>query len=334
MLFAANLPIVSLLQRKLESYSSTRIIISKSFVTAALGGAVMFWFKGPVLSATIHQYCRSHPYFCIFSILAYVYFRNICPLFRNHCLYAFSWNGEATLEIFLLHHHLFLTSYGTSAGNTVLTIIPGWPKCNILFVTIIFICICRKVHALTLYLRDALLPAHDEQMSGRVLGIMGMLFACSYVLSVTLEKSHLVSASTLIMLCVFCGVLLYQSITDMTWRNYYTNVLSVNNKSSESVRSRGRSRPRPHQDLLSNINVSDDEEEDENDDDDDDQLSTRTEDTIDEMYEMMNNPVVKLSPPIIGAFSLFVLGLTWHAMFLRGNSDFHFLFYPSKLITS
>lgn len=125
MTFAANHPVTSLLMRKLEAIGPPSEIIFKSIVASLLVGATAVWAMGP-FSSSIYVYDATNPYFGLLPVLCYVYLRNSAVHWRNCHVAIFKAVGAHSLEIYLLHHHLFLAGGGTAKK----TFIPGYPACN------------------------------------------------------------------------------------------------------------------------------------------------------------------------------------------------------------
>ena len=148
MVFAANFPITSLFFRKLEAPGQSKLIeiLAKSIVGIGLLLASYLWFTGPFLQPK-QIYNATNAYFGFIPVISYIYFRNINPTLRSHSIDLFHNVGKTTLETYLMQHHIWLTSNAKS----LLILIPGWPKVNMLLVTFIYAIVSRRV-SICLYL--------------------------------------------------------------------------------------------------------------------------------------------------------------------------------------
>ena len=219
MVFAINQPIASLQLRKLESLGVLQHILAKGLIITAMSLAVFLWSTGP-LKMSMAAYNMSQPYFGIIPVLAFVYLRNVNATTREHHIGLLSWLGKYSLEVYLLHHHVF-----TDTGCVVF--IAGYPRCNFLFVTLLLLFAARVLHRLTTILRHMVLSKEDErqcmQSAVRIVGGLTIL----YLLGKALSWADMVSVGTISTITVVCGILLYQTILDITWAEYRENGLEV-----------------------------------------------------------------------------------------------------------
>jgi N-acetylneuraminate 9-O-acetyltransferase len=113
MLFALHWPVTCWWFRTVEAQPLWLHVGAKAAVGLALcAGAA--GCGGHVL-----RYPTTQAYYGIVPILAYVYGRNLTPWLRRHTLQLWHRLGQITLETYLLHHHVWLSSN----GQTLLTLI-------------------------------------------------------------------------------------------------------------------------------------------------------------------------------------------------------------------
>ena len=215
MCYAINYPIVSLLQRKLEALTTTTKVISKGVTATALLVAFFLWAVGP-LDATKYAFNATHPYFAFIPILCYLYMRNINATLREHSVGFFKNIGRFSLEIYLLHHHLFLTNDGSS----VLILIPGYPKCNTLILLVLVVNVAKILKTTTDVVTTMLLPANDEAKCVRNVVIFGGAILITHAIAFVLRAIGILNLNTIATSIVILGVFIHQAIMDMTWNSY------------------------------------------------------------------------------------------------------------------
>ncbi len=214
MIFAANYPITSLFYRKLEALPPLKCWLGKLAVGAPLLLAFTMWAKGPFMLEKF-QYNITNPYFGFLPLITYIYFRNLTPSMRSHSLVLLNEIGRTTLETYLMQHHIWLTSN----AKTVLVLIPGWPKVNLLVVTCIYFTLSRKLYRLTLLLRGMLLP-NDLRKCVRSLAVMTFAIVLFYAIAMYMKMFGYANLSAVAIVSVICGYLLYQTVVDSTWQSY------------------------------------------------------------------------------------------------------------------
>jgi len=278
MIFAANTPISSLFIRKLEAQHTLKNrIMGKFIIGFSLIVVVLVWVMGP-LQTSVLEYSASHCYFGFIPVLAYVFFRNLTISLRQHTFELFIRFGEATLEAYLIHHHVLFTS----DGSTLLTLIPGSAKLNFFVLIMAYFGASRMLYKVTQYLSIMLLP-NNEKRCARSIGIISILVASFYALASALERLEVMNMGTIAVVSIICGILMYQTIVDISWKTYRDAApVTPNATMNTSFQGQGNDAPPVPRHL-------DDE-----------------------------NPVAKISPPIIGTFVVFFLGLAWHSMALTG----------------
>jgi len=283
MIFAADLPIVSLFYRKLEALPWYRCWLGKGSVGVVLLAALGMWASGPFQQEKV-VYNFSHPFFGFIPLVTYVYFRNITPSLRSHGVKLLQEIGKTTLETYLMQHHIWLTS----DAKTLLTVIPGYPKVNALVVTLVYFYTSRKLYGLTLSLKTMLLPNNDLKSCRRSMVALVAIVLLFQGLAFFLDSIGFSSLRTVGFVSILCGLLLYQTIMDTTWQSYHD--------SSETNEKKERYNDKENNDDESSI-----------------------------LLEMMGNRqlekdslVARISPPIIGAMVVLIIGLFWQGMAVSG----------------
>ncbi|KAL7548271.1 hypothetical protein ACHAWF_011562 [Thalassiosira exigua] len=217
MTFAVNSPIASLQLRKLESSNTVMTkVMAKGAIFSSLCAAVLAWIKGP------SKMPRTFPYFSMIPVLAFIYFRNSCTFMRKHHIGMLALLGKYSLEIYLLHHHAFI-------------LIPGYPRCNFLVVSLLTIFAALGLRHLTLILQHMLLPENDDGKCIRRASYAAVGFTILYVLAKLLRWAEMVSVGTLAPLVIVCGMLLYQTVLDVTWSEYCESGVRIKMDEEEST---------------------------------------------------------------------------------------------------
>ena len=166
MVFALNFPITSLFFRKLEAQPFHLHFAAKAAMGIVLLVASTMWVTGPFQLGKF-SYNQTNAYFGIVPVLTYIYFRNLTSWLRSNTMDLLHQIGKTTLETYLMQHHIWLTS----DAKTLLTLIPGWPKCNFLLVSIIYVIASRRLYQLTLFLRGMMLPNNRDVCIRNLLAI-------------------------------------------------------------------------------------------------------------------------------------------------------------------
>ncbi len=231
MLFAANFPITSLYYRKLEALPTWKCWLGKGIIAVGLLSLLAVWIIGP-FSQDKFDYNATNAYFGFIPLVTYIYLRNITPTLRKYSLKLLHEIGKTTLETYLMQHHIWLTSNAKS----LLTLIPGWPKVNMLVVTLIYFYTSRRLYRLTLYLRGMLLP-DDRTKCIHSLSAMGIFIGIFYLLASLLDRFGMTSLITVAIVSVLFGILLYQTIMDNTWETYHQSSKEHKDDSSYALNS-------------------------------------------------------------------------------------------------
>ena len=219
LLFALNFPIASLFFRLLEAQPLFYHIAAKCMMGAFMLTIMSLWILGP-LQLNELDYQDVNAYCGIIPVLSYVYFRNVTPWLRNHTLDLLHQIGKATLELYLLHHHIWLTSNSKS----VLTLIPGWPLMNFLVVTILYVFMSHRLFHITRYLRSMILPDNRGACLRNLLGLF-VTYGTFYILAALLHFVGMLNFLAVAFCSILFGWLLYQVIAART-RDFFVETTS------------------------------------------------------------------------------------------------------------
>ena len=283
MVFAANFPITSLFVRKLEAQPSKVIqVLAKAIVGIGLLLATYLWFTGPFLQPK-HIYNATNAYFGFIPLITYIYFRNISPTLRGHSIDLFHNVGKTTLETYLMQHHIWLTSNAKS----LLILVPGFPKVNMLLVTFIYVIVSKRLYKLTMFLRGMFLPDRDRSFCIRsYVAIFTCIFSF-YAIALSLAVLGLVSLPAIAIICLFCGFCLYQTIIEYTWLSYRQSAPPLSTGPESFL-------------------------------DDFMRMQSTTNPTITQMHREYESSTAKLTPPIIGLMVLMITGLFFQGIIAKG----------------
>lgn len=113
-------------------------------------------------------------------MLTYIYVRNLTPLLRTRYLEPLHSLGKITLETYLMQHHIWLTSN----AKTLLVVVPGHPKVNMVVVTVSYVLVSRELYRLTMSLRGMCLPDSLSACLKNLAGIAATLGAAVAVAKV------------------------------------------------------------------------------------------------------------------------------------------------------
>jgi hypothetical protein len=278
MIFALNYPITSLFFRKLEAQPLMWEVLAKGAVGLALFGAFWVWLSGPFQQGKF-DYNQTNAYFGFIPLIAYIYFRNLTPWLRGHSMELLHQIGKTTLETYLLQHHIWLTSNAKS----LLTLVPGWPKVNMLVVTVIYFATARKLHHLTLYLRGIVLPNNKKECLRNISIFFGIIFGF-YALAFSLSSFGVLNLTTVGIVAIGLGALLYKACMDMTWEGFKESALAnrtptVEETVLEKMVGNGAGQPK------------------------------------------YDTPINVVSAPLVGVMVVLTMGLVWHGMAQIGGTS-------------
>jgi N-acetylneuraminate 9-O-acetyltransferase len=211
MLFAVNYPITSHFFRVVEAQPLFYHIAVKCVLGAVLLSALFVWTLVPSQNGDL-QYSQTNAYFGAVAVLTYVYVRNLSPWLRSHTLDLLHQMGKMSLETYLLHHHIWLSSN----AKTVLTLIPGWPMMNFLVVTFIYFCLSQRLYYVTLHLRGMILPDNRGACIRNILGLV-FIFGICMAITVFLQLFGMLNYIAIALCSIIFGWILYQLIVAQTW---------------------------------------------------------------------------------------------------------------------
>lgn len=154
MIFALNYPSTSLWVKKVEAMPARRQWVIKGVAAAALLSATAVW-AARILPLEKYDYNQKNAYFGVaIPVLTFIFVRNLSPLLRTRYLEPLHSLGKITLETYLMQHHVWLTSN----AKTLLVVIPGYPKLNLVVVGCSYVFLSRELYRLTMSLRGMCLP--------------------------------------------------------------------------------------------------------------------------------------------------------------------------------
>lgn len=278
MIFALNFPITSLFFRKLEAQPPVWHILAKTTMGIALVGAFYVWVTGPFQQNKV-DYNDTNAYFGFIPLITYIYMRNLTPYLRSHHMALLHRIGKTTLETYLMQHHIWLTSN----AKLLLTLIPGWPKVNMLLVTILYFLISRRLYDLTLYLRGIILPNNKKQCFQN-LGVLVAIMISFYTLAHTFKSFGILTLTSAGIVSLICGIIIYQTVMEMSWQAYKESVLTNRKPTIEETMVEKMVGPGAGQPKFDSL-------------------------------------LAKLAPPVVGLLSLAVIGSIWHGLSQVGASS-------------
>ncbi|CAN0352598.1 unnamed protein product [Ectocarpus fasciculatus] len=186
MIFALNYPATAQWVKKIESLPFGRQWAIKGSVAAVMLSATAWWAAN-ILPLEKLVYNQKNAYFGVaIPVLTYIYVRNLTPLMRTRYLEPLHSLGKITLETYLMQHHIWLTSN----AKTLLVVVPGNPKLNMVVVTVCYVLVSRELYRLTMSLRGMCLPDELSACLRNLAGIAGTVAAC-----VAVAKALLVSGA-------------------------------------------------------------------------------------------------------------------------------------------
>eukprot|EP00903_Cladosiphon_okamuranus_P018236 g16775.t1 len=173
MIFALNYPATAQWVKKIESLPFARQWAIKGSVAAVLLSATAWWAAN-ILPLEKLVYNQKNAYFGVaIPVLTYIYVRNLTPLLRTRYLEPLHSLGKITLETYLMQHHIWLTSN----AKTLLVVVPGHPKLNMVVVTVCYVLVSRELYRLTMSLRGMCLPDNLSSCLKNLAGIAATLGA-------------------------------------------------------------------------------------------------------------------------------------------------------------
>eukprot|EP00485_Elphidium_margaritaceum_P022510 CAMPEP_0202711152 /NCGR_PEP_ID=MMETSP1385-20130828/23008_1 /ASSEMBLY_ACC=CAM_ASM_000861 /TAXON_ID=933848 /ORGANISM="Elphidium margaritaceum" /LENGTH=869 /DNA_ID=CAMNT_0049370827 /DNA_START=719 /DNA_END=3328 /DNA_ORIENTATION=+ len=133
-------------------------------------------------------YNAMHPYTEIVPIFCYIVLRNIYDPLRPYFSRFLAWMGQITLETYIFQYHLYMIN----DAKTVLTVIPDYPLCNFIIVSIFYVWISRIAFDATNTLRNYFYPTRSKERNLQVfkttmvyIAVLTVLYIVSYIISLT-----------------------------------------------------------------------------------------------------------------------------------------------------
>lgn len=211
MLFAINHAVTSLTLRRLEKFGKMTEFLFKGIIACTITVALFLWFLGP-FHAKKYMYNAINAYFGFLPLLWYWFMRNATANLRSHHSEIFKTIGLYSLEIYLLHHHMFLSD----ETGSKLVITPGYPACNLLLILGMLLGVSKLLKGVTSVLISMFMANLSDKYaiwnSVALCGCLGTLYSMAMILDFFhLNAPQMVATATLI-----CGILLYQAIVDIT----------------------------------------------------------------------------------------------------------------------
>lgn len=144
-------------------------------------------------------YNQKNAYFGVaIPVLSYIYLRNLSPTLRTRYLEPLHSLGKITLETYLMQHHIWLTSN----AKTLLVLVPGNPKLNMVLLSVSYVLVSRELYRLTMSLRGMCLP---DDLSSCLRNLAGIVVAIAAAMGVA--KALLVAgAGTVVCICVIAVI--------------------------------------------------------------------------------------------------------------------------------
>eukprot|EP01083_Nonionella_stella_P071573 192342_1 len=100
----------------------------------------------------MHPYTESIPIFC------YIILRNVHDGWRGYYSVFLAWMGQITLESYIFQYHLYMVN----DAKSILTVIPNYPLCNFMIVSVFYVWMSRIAFNTTNTLRNALYPPRSK----------------------------------------------------------------------------------------------------------------------------------------------------------------------------
>ena len=149
----------------------------KLFVSGLFLVAITIWFRH-LMWRDKYDYNIYHPYTSWVPILAYIYFRNLFPIFRTHYLDLFAWLGKITLETYISQLHIYMQD----DAKSLIIYIPGYPLLNFALATIIYILASYWLFHITIEFSAFLIPKDLKKVGVHIVVgtvIIGLSACCA-----------------------------------------------------------------------------------------------------------------------------------------------------------
>lgn len=216
--FAINQPISSLWRDKLDQqikFASLRMrstilaLAARVLVGVALvGTTVLVWICIQHSSARSADFFRpAMMYFYLLPILGFLYFRTCSRWLRQNFLPLFEIVGLFSLEGYVLHHHILLSSNGRS----ILTLLsPGWRKLGFTLTFALFLLLSYGLYAANYSISSMLFS--DPKTCSRKFAILATFWVGCAVLCSFLHWINLMQGWSIVFLIVVFGGIAFSSI--------------------------------------------------------------------------------------------------------------------------
>lgn len=182
MLFAYFYPNMEDWLQKVEARPLRTQILSKATVLAIITIPTLY-YSWIYLPLNKFDYNAIHPYWSFLPITCYIVYRNIIPGTRSLVLGLFQWSGKITLETYIVQFHFWLVH----DAKARLLYIDGYPLCNFLIATAIFIGISYVLFETTTTINEALIPTQfTSKMAMKRAAFVVTGYLCLYSFSAIL----------------------------------------------------------------------------------------------------------------------------------------------------
>jgi len=229
MIFALNIPIITTFCHKLEKRLFPDAWIGKAFIAVPLLILCLLWIRFCLVRDDKYSYNSIHTYYSFIPVTCYVYFRNISSTLRTYHIQLFSVLGKISLELYILQHHIWLTS----SSKTVLTLIPGQPYFNLLVTTGIFVLCSHRAQAITYELRDVFLQEEDPTSTFKsTIYLISMVLFYLFIAFIL----YMIKFRSIIFVVIFScvlGLIMYEYITRLSWSSDTVLLESDHNNKSQ-----------------------------------------------------------------------------------------------------
>ena len=182
MLFALNFPMYNQFIVMVEKLRPATEWVIKGVLCSGLILASYLW-KIYVYDLPKLEYNTIHPYFFFIPLLTFVFLRNLTPWLRSIHIVLLAEMGKITLETYLMQHHIWLTSN----AKTLLVLLPGYPKLNLILTTLIYLFVAQRLYRITINLRAMIIPSDYRSCLrnlGWLFGVMTLTLFVAYVYEV------------------------------------------------------------------------------------------------------------------------------------------------------
>jgi len=150
--------------KRAESQSSTcDSVLTKAALCALITALLLVWWTEIQSLRTVHfdYNPRWHSFYSLVPIIVYVMFRNLSVTLRKYHVGLLQWIGKMSLELYVLQHHLLLSSN----GDALLILLPQHPLANAFMTCALLFACSNMVAKATLHLRDAALPNSNTMLA-------------------------------------------------------------------------------------------------------------------------------------------------------------------------